>query len=454
MDLKQYLNMGTSVKRHEKRSDHKNLRIMLDKDWKGIRDFCKQPHEQIREWQFKKIKNLVKYAFNNVSLYKEKYSAIGFKPEDLKTWGDFEALPILSKKELIAGFPDKSVSRKHNLEFTTRSSGSSGKFVTIAVSRAAIYLDTIQGARQFYFQSGGNYTAKDLAVFIGTCPWWTSSIDGDYPTKFIPTTTNIENAEKIILDSRPKVLSLYPSYLSKFLEGGKKLKNSGLDLIVTHSEQSTLKQRIELSNFFGVPVLDEFSSEELTRIALECPEREYHLEEDACYTEIIDLKTKKKVSNGKRGLIAGTNLLNYATPIIRYSQDDITSIKGEQNCGCKSNFRIMNQPEGRYADSIITKDGSLIPSGCFMDIAYNWYLENNIPLHGLRYQIVQDKEGDLDIFLIKGAYNISNNQKMKMKESFYQLIPKNMKIKVHFGERAPITGGLKYQPIISLVERK
>ena len=32
----------------------------------------------------------------------------------------------------------------------------------------------------------------------------------------------------------------------------------------------------------------EYSSEELTRIALECPEHIYHLEEDACYIEIVD----------------------------------------------------------------------------------------------------------------------------------------------------------------------
>ena len=87
-------------------------------------------------------------------------------------WDDFEQLPLISKDELIDNFPNKSVSSQHNLEFTTRSSGSSGKFVTIAVSPMAIYLDTIQGARQFYFQGNKNYKENDLVLFIGEIPWW------------------------------------------------------------------------------------------------------------------------------------------------------------------------------------------------------------------------------------------------------------------------------------------
>lgn len=170
MDGNIYRSLGTSNKRREKSSDHKKLRSLFSNEWNSIRDFCHNSPDKIRNWQFNRIKQLVKYAYEKVPLYREKYSRVDFTPSDLKTWRDFRSLPMLTKEELINSFPDKTLSPDFDFEFTTRSSGSSGRFVTIVVSPEAIYKDTIQGIRQFYFQSGRNYNPNDLALFIYTSP--------------------------------------------------------------------------------------------------------------------------------------------------------------------------------------------------------------------------------------------------------------------------------------------
>lgn len=452
-DVTRYQNLGTSVKRKETLQDHFRLRELMNKEWSDTVNFCKRSPSNIKAWQLKRIRQLVKHAFETVPLYKEKYSAVGFSPEDLKTWKDFEALPILTKEEIIECFPEKSVSNKHNLEFTTRSSGSSGKFVTIVVSPDAVYKDTIQGARQFYFQSGGKYRPRDLALFIYTCPWWVSSIDEDYKTAFLPTTTKVEEAAKVIRKLKPKILSLYPTYLFKFYEKEIPLKKFGVEHIVVHSEQSSLQERVETSKFMGIPVLDEFSSEELTRIALECPYRGYHLEEDACYVEIVNPKNKKKVKPGEQGLLIGTNLLNEATPIIRYSQGDTARIEKNQRCLCGSKFRIFGAVYGRYMDSIMDSNEEVIPASCFMDLAYNWYLESGIPVHGLRYQIVQSQDGTIDIYLQPSIYKISPKQQFIIKESMYELLPRNMTVKTHIVKEFIITTGHKFRPVISFKQK-
>ena len=80
---------------------------------------------------------------------------------------DFFKLPYLHKEELIEGFPDAIVKDVNDFVLSTRSSGSSGKFVTIAVSEEAIYKDTLQTVRQFNMQSGGNIDLKTLFyIFI------------------------------------------------------------------------------------------------------------------------------------------------------------------------------------------------------------------------------------------------------------------------------------------------
>jgi len=447
-----YSDLGTSNKRRENEQDHKRLKHLMRTRWPEIRDFYKSSPDEIRAFQFSRIQELVRHAFSFVPLYHEKYSSVGFEPGDLKTWEDFQKLPVLEKTELIAGFPDKTISALHDTEFTTRSSGSSGQFVTLAVSPEAIYIDTIQGARQFHFQSGEKYGPLDLALFIYTSPWWVSSINSQYPTDFLPTTTKIEDAIRRIEERHPRVLSVYPTYLKKIIGKEPYLKSSGIELIVVHSEHSSPNERRAWSEALGISVLDEFSSEELTRIALECPNRKYHLEEDACYIEIVDPETKRPLEYGNNGLVVGTNLLNEATPIVRYSQGDLATIVGNADCECQSNFRVMESPKGRFMDSIITSTGEMIPASCFMDLAYNWYLELDVPVHGLRYQIIQNQLGNINVFIVEGSYKLSSSQKTRIKESLYQLLPRDTNVSVNLVSEPPINHGTKYRSVISLMK--
>ncbi|OGO86373.1 MAG: hypothetical protein A2Y24_08775 [Clostridiales bacterium GWE2_32_10] len=435
-----------SIKMFEDNQYSKSLRGLMDEKWINVRDFNKNSKEVIREYQLNRIKGIVDHAFVNIPLYHEKYKKVGYEAGDLKTWKDYENLPVLVKEELVSGFPDKIVKNTRDLNITTRSSGSSGRFVTLALSIDAIYEDTIQGVRQFHFQSGGNYYANDTALFIYTCPWWFNSIDGDYKQEFIPSTSDVKTALEAIRKIRPKVISTYPTYLKKLCVENNNLKENGVELIVIHSEQSTLKLRKDFSKFFGIPVLDELSSEELTRIALECPNRKYHIEEDACYIDVVDPKTLKPLKDGNSGLIVGTNLLNKATPVIKYSQGDLATIHGDESCECGSNFRVLGAIHGRQMDSIVTNHEELIPASAFMDLAYNWFLTDNIPIHGLKYQFVQNLCGKVDVFIIPDKFDID---KKIVKNSLYKLIPKDMEVDVKIVNELPYANTIKYRPVIS-----
>jgi len=445
-----YSALGTSVKRPEKPEDHLALRQIMSSRWEQIRDFPKRPAEEMEKWQLARVAELVDNAYENVPLYREKYGKAGFRPGEIRSWTDFEALPILHKTELIEGFPEKTVSSRHGMEFTTRSSGSSGQFVTLVVSPEAVYEDTVQGARQFFTQSGGEYGPSDKVLHIYTCPWWVSSIDGQYETEFLPTTTPIPEAIGEIRRIRPKILSLYPTYLKALAEEDADLKGAGVSLVVIHSEQSSAKERKALSEQFGIPVRDEFSSEELTRIALECPEGKYHLEEDACRIEIMDPgEMARKMPDGEMGVVIGTNLLNEATPIIRYFQGDYASLTGNTGCGCKSNFRELSAPAGRRMDSIITPSGLAVPAGAFMDLAYNWYLDSGVPVHGLKYRIVQDAGGDVCVNIVPGKYAFDERMQATVRESMYSLLPREMNVSVNVTDALPEIRGTKNRPVVS-----
>src|SRR5258708_39495519 len=90
----------------------------------------------------------------------------------------------------------------------------------------------------------------------------------------------------------------------------------------THSEYSSRAARQEWARQHGVPVLDEYSSEEATRIALEMPNGNYHVCEDTVHLDVLDPVTMEPQIPPQSGIAVITNLLNEAMPFIRDVQGD------------------------------------------------------------------------------------------------------------------------------------
>src|ERR1700744_2152261 len=93
------------------------------------------PVEEIRAQQFARVKELVEMAYRELPVYRAKYKKAGFKPSHLKAYEDIQKIPVVTKPELVAAFPDQCVNRKYKSEslFPTRSSGSSGQTLLIRV---------------------------------------------------------------------------------------------------------------------------------------------------------------------------------------------------------------------------------------------------------------------------------------------------------------------------------
>ena len=424
-----YINLWHKGQEDFRKIDHnKNIQNIIDTQLDDIVNFHFKDREYIEKYQLEKLSELVDYAFLNIPLYKEKYSKVGYELGGIKSFKDFESLPFIYKDELIDNFPDKVVKDINDFKYSTRSSGSSGKFVTIALDLDAIYIDTVQGIRQFIWQSENNYKKEDNALCIYTCPWWISKINGYYFQDFLPTTSSVDDVIEKLKTLKPLILTTYSTFLNKICSANVKLSDFGVKYVITHSEQSTKSMRNLMGEKLNVKVFDEYSTEELTRVALECPKGIYHLEEDACYTEIYDQRTLEKVNNGT-GIVVGTNLLNHATPIIRYWQGDLVTIDSNYKCECGNNGRVFTSIHGREMDSFIS-NGKEIPASAFMDIAYNWFLTYNVPIVGVKYQIYQESPNKIKIFLQKGFYELSDEEIKTIKESLYELVDRNIDIEV------------------------
>jgi phenylacetate-CoA ligase len=346
--------------------------------------------------------------------------------------------------------PREYVNSDFNLDnlFKTRSSGTSGKVLPIYVDSQAIIIDTLQGIRQFYLQSEGKYSKEDIIVHINTVPWLVDSIEGDYQTVFISSLISTEKIAQILRDIQPEIISLYPSNLKSLLPYlvDQQIKRN-LYLIVVHSEMSSREERRLYSDIIGVPVLDEYSSEELTRIALELPCGHYHICEDTVRLDVLDPDTLKPINKGT-GIAVATNLLNIAMPFIRYFQGDYISVEEEKKCNI--NWRQIEKVEGRVNDSFLTKYVKEIPAGTLLDITYRMMFDTGINIK--EFSLIQK---DYNLVLLK-IYDpeLQNSQEKidllvkKLKELLSTTFGYSVEVNLEFSESPLIKLGVSKRRVI------
>lgn len=359
------------------------------------------PKAEIQKRQLTRIQQLVELAYNDIPVYRDKYQAAGFSPSDLREWDDIQKIPVITKAELIAAFPNGCLNPRFREEdlFPTRSSGSSGQTLLIRVDYDAIVTDTIQGVRQFALQSGLKYQPDDLLTHVYTVPWWFPSIGDDYRSAFISNLIPPARVAQHLRELSPEVLSLYPSNLEALMPFADQFRDS-LYLAVTHSEYSARAARDAWSKRLGVPVLDEYSSEEATRIALELPCGHYHVCEDSVHLDVLDPESWAPQKPGQSGVAVVTNLLNEAMPFIRYVQGDCVTLP-EKPAACSVNWTQIESIDGRMNDAFMNRHGRRVPAGSILDITYRWMFDKGI--HLAQFEMVQKRPDMVEARFLPGA---------------------------------------------------
>jgi phenylacetate-CoA ligase len=392
------------------------------------------------------MRELVKHAYETVPFYHRFYKDAGFSPDSFRTLDDFRKVPIVRKEDLQAARLD-AVSTKFDVDglYKTRSSGSSGNVLRIYANLDSILRDTVQGVRQFWLQSSFRYSADHLLTHIYTVPWWFDSIQNHYATSFISSLIRPEKIARILDGLRPHVLSLYPTNLDALLPH---LDSGPLErtyLCVVHSEISTKDQRKAWGERLGFPVLDEYSTEELTRIALELPCGHYHVQEDSVFAEILDPGSREEVSPGEDGVFVGTNLMNEAMPFIRYVQGDHAR-KETDDTECSCGWGRLGPIQGRENDGFVTESGALVPAGTLLDLTYRWMFDSGVNVRG--FELVQAAWDRVRVNIWPVLDEASLAKIREYVETYLKvLLGKDCLVEVNALESAPDRKGMKFRPI-------
>lgn len=363
------------------------------REWRGP--------EATRAWQLRRIGRLVERAFDQVPLYREKYEAAGFRPGSLRSWDDFARLPTVTKAEMADGYPERSVARDTPLErcLLSTSSGSSGRVMVIAHRADRNWPYALATQRLLRWAADDRYPFWYRQAYIYTSPYPTPHIPGLFPLVFIPTGNDPAPMFQALRRARPHLLTVYPTVLRDLLAadpGG--MASLGLRGASVSSELSTQEERDAWSGLLGCPVRDEYSSEELTRIAAQCPERRYHLMEDIVYTEILEPGSERPATGV--GEVVGTELHNQTMPFIRYRQEDLARIEAP-DCPCGRPSRLLTALQGRANDGFFLADGRHLSPGFLLDAAYRALMKR--PGVVASYRLVQRSPEAADLQVVAGS---------------------------------------------------
>jgi len=150
-------------------------------------------------------------------------------------------------------------------------------------------------------------------------------------------------------------------YTSAIVQFAKFLKQEGISLksicptlkaCVVTSEMLFENDKTLLETQFEVPVINEYGASELDLIAFQNPKKEWQLNSETLFIEILD-ENDKPLPYGEEGRIVITSLYNKAHPFIRYDIGDI-GILSEHSTVQKP---ILKKLVGR------TNDIAVLPSG-------------------------------------------------------------------------------------------
>lgn len=205
----------------------------------------------------------------------------------------------------------------------------------------------------------------------------------------LPITTDVSEILREIDEFDPNTLVIYPSMLRPCLEAwaGGRAKPTRIDHIKTIGETVSDELREMVDRVLHLRVEDTYSSNEVGTIAIGCEHGSYHAMVESVVVEVLDDKGAA-CQPGEIGRVVISDLVNFATPVIRYDIGD-WAVAGDR-CSCGRRSTPLGRIMGRTRNLVVRPDGQrhwpLTGFKGFADIA---------PIR--QYQMIQHALDDVEL---------------------------------------------------------
>ena len=430
--------------------------------WYYLRSMMRRaywPRNKLTKYQNEKLREIVKYAWNNVPFYHEKFREAGVKPTDIKTIEDLSKLPIIRKDDIKRN-GIRMISREYDIAKLRklRTSGSTGEPLFFYISGKE---DEFRKAKHLRANIACGQRPRDKWVAITSPPYFSQATKlqrllGIYAPVSVSVFDDVVNQISIIEKLRPDVLDGYGSSL---LLLAREIEKMGIDtikprLLLSGADLIGPRSRHFVENVFGAPLYDQYSSAEFERLAWQCKEKNgYHIDADSVIMEFVD-ENGENVAPEEAGEIVCTSLFNRAMPLIRYALNDLGKASDEGLCPCGRTFPLMKVIEGRKDDVIVLPDGRAMSSLAFIVAMYDLSFYKDIE----KFRVIQKRVNHFK-FLIKlrnrEVYN-EESIKAEMVAHFSKVLmidANEMNFDIELTNEIPLDKSGKFRIVISELKK-
>lgn len=335
----------------------------LDKSLDYIRAGFKQTSDARAARHLKRLQALVRHAYDTVPFYSRLYRSNGIEPGDFRSLEDFSSLPVVTKADLLRAEPQDLQSQLDLGEvFYSRTSGSSGSPLTVAYSADQYVISMCNYLWQLELALDRPVNPNRWLYNLHHARWWLSSLSGKYRTFTLADLPEVPELRRHLGIIRPQAVIALTSLLAAVAKSGLDLREFGIKVATTNSEQSTRAERLRLASALGVAVHDEYSSVELEQTAFECRYGRYHVLDHSVFLEIV-----RGDADGN-GSIVGTNLHAKKMPFIRYDQGDLGAWAPSSPCPCGNAAPALDSVQGRRNASFSNSCGRLVPAASLLGV--------------------------------------------------------------------------------------
>jgi phenylacetate-CoA ligase len=335
--------------------------------------------EQFAEIQERKLRALIRHAYENVRYYRRLFDQLRLKPDDIANPGDLKKLPVLDK-ETVRNHQRDLVARNFSRAriFPGWTTGTTGTPLNALRSRASIVFENAMIWRQRRM-AGLKFRCRKAAIW-GTIwenvivpagqrvpPFW----------RFNATDNQLLLSYYHISDATlPEYIARLKAFAPEFIEGfpssililARYLKKANMTIpmkaIYTSSETLYDVHRKDIEQAFASRVFDLYGQAERAVAATEC-ERHAGLHINPEYGIFEIIKDGQDAPPGTTGDVVGTGLNNYVMPLIRYRTGDLATLASAP-CPCGRQMPLLSGIQGRKADVIRTPDGRIVPGNGLM----------------------------------------------------------------------------------------
>jgi len=398
--------------------------------------------EQIHTYQWEQLSALLHQAYNHVPHYKKLFQKQRMAPSTIKSYEDFQNLPLLDKATVQAQANDFKATNYPGSAFEeTNTGGSTGFSLQFSIEKGVWFAKHLAYLK-ILLQRGGCDVLDTSVQLIGReKPWEYRPLSRTLVlSSYQMTEQNLPRYINKIMRLQPSYVIGYPSAMTMLAAYMKQhsVEVKGLKAIFAFGETIYDWQREFLEGFFHCRVHSQYGQREQCVMAGTCEKANtYHIFPDYGFVELIDRNGQPVTKEGQSGEIVATGFHTGIFPFIRYKTGDI-AVFTSHRCECGRKVPLLKSVEGRVQDFMISKTGRLVP---LMGVLQ---LISRSSAHMQEYQLYQDHEGELVLRIVKKV-GFSDDDVSKIKENIRTRLKDEFSLSLEYMDSIPRTIRGKYQ---------